>query len=304
MFDIPAVVRDLVRHWRGPKTQLEFSLELGWESNVVTHWESGRRVPRLSTCLVMAERRHGGASRLANFLSDHDWASRPPVDSVMGGALLLGDIVSHRPIKHVAAQVGRDEATLHRWLSGKQEPSLADFIEILRRQGLAHIAVRCLSDGAVETAPVPSFTASILLQLLLSDAYRALPHHDHRWLAQRVEASEAQIAEVLSDAEAAGAIRWTGSHWLVIGDLVGVYRREWTDPSELAALDGFTRSLVGKFEGNQFLLCGVARPSELRRIEQIVRDARAEIRGLLATEDPSGTPISISLISARLDELR
>src|SRR5262245_34102929 len=54
--DYDAIARDLVRALRGGRSQVAFARRLGFRSNAVYTWESGRRWPAASVFLDAAER--------------------------------------------------------------------------------------------------------------------------------------------------------------------------------------------------------------------------------------------------------
>ena len=134
-----AVSRQFLRALRGERSQVAFSRRLGFTSNVAAEWESGRRIPRVTTVIHACSRSGvdiGGA--LKNFWPPH--------------AALLADLESHSIARWLDAQRGKEaiatvarRATLSRHqvariLCAETEPRLQQFF------ALVHACTGRLSD--------------------------------------------------------------------------------------------------------------------------------------------------------------
>lgn len=135
------LTQELVRALRGKRSQAQLSRRLGFGTNVMYLWESGRRAPTAGHFLALA--RHVGVAvdaRIAAFLGTDtklqqseqglsDWLTR-----------LRGDL----SISELARAVGSDRTTVARWLSGKTEPpfsALLALVEVTTHRLLDFVAV-------------------------------------------------------------------------------------------------------------------------------------------------------------------
>lgn len=301
MFDSAEMAQQMVRVWRGDQTQLEASIALGWSSNVVGHWESGRRVPRCSTAFAMADRSCGGGGRLTAALSTSDWSSRPGIGDPVGVGLLLGDLVGQRPIREVAAWAGKTEATLHRWLCGQQEPNLVDFLRLLAPMGLDRGAVRALTNGQLPKTAHSSFHGTLTLLSLLSGAYRALPEHQDAWIARTLGLSPDTVRWALEHAQEQGAIGLEAGKW-VLEDaaLVGIFHKGGITRKDRQDIRSFAGRVLLDKEGPEHVLTGIVSPQAQVRLEAIAQDARRQVLELFAGEDTEGELVTVVLKVATL----
>ncbi|MBX2798919.1 MAG: helix-turn-helix domain-containing protein [Myxococcales bacterium] len=286
--DHDALALRLMRHWRGEKTQITMSTELGFASNTVTHWESGRRSCRASTAMRMAEIASPGTLATVAEHSRAEWESQIRLDTPEGVALLLGATMHHRAAADVAAHLGISRHVVGRWLRADAEPSLPSFLRFLdATMALPWVlstmapglSAAVMLPGADPTRPVAAHVALVSLALELSD-YTDLPRHDSAWLAGRCHMDAERVDRALTNLHHMGAIEWTGSHWAVRsaglpmkGHLV---RRP--DPDGFRhlkeELSEITKDLQPPWENTTL---SVVTPEQLRRVCRILSHAHSQI---------------------------
>ncbi len=170
-----------------------------------------------------------------------DWLDRVDVASPDGVALLMGNLMSHRSTAQVAERLGVTRQTLGRWLGGRVEPRLPDFLACMEAtsslyRGLPLLVERVPLD-AVGSTPLSPVASRVLLGLYL-DSYRALPRHDSAWLGRRHRLADDDLELALDGLAEGGRIAWTGSHYQPLQvDYVGSPPRESEPELRAEAID-------------------------------------------------------------------
>lgn len=212
---------ELVRALRAHRSQTALHRRLGYKSNVVYLWESGRRAPTLAQFLWLAHRTgHDVHAFVEPLLSGRRLDVEPW--SVEGAAEILDVVRGSRSAAELARHLGTSRHTAARWLRGETEPRLPVVLDLI--QYCTHSMLWWLST-LVDPAELPSVAAAwstlraardlladnpwattVLLALHL-EAYRALPEHRPGWLASHLgisrEVEEASLRMLL----AAGQVR-------------------------------------------------------------------------------------------------
>jgi len=225
------IAQQILTRLRGERSQLQWSRRLGYRSNVAYPWESGRRSPTAAE-MLRAARLSGidvqDAVRRFYGEVDPDWLDRLSVDTAEGVAALLDDLRGKVSISEVARRIRTSRTAVSRWLSGTAQPKLPDFLRLLEAVSLRMVDfVATLVDprqlpslrriwrqletrrqGAVEHPWTPA-----ILRGLELDAYRALPAHRPGWLARELGISREEEERCIAYLEAAGLIRWSGTHY-------------------------------------------------------------------------------------------
>ena len=201
---------ELVEKWRGPRTQLELSAELGFQSNVVAHWERGRRHPRTSLALRAAALDNPGVLVTLPAMFDSDWTERVNPASPDGVALLLGDALGGRTLPRAAAQLAVSRSTLSRWLNGRAEPTLSQFLACMALVGRLDQTIAALSG---QKQPwIGEVEADVLMYLQLP-AYTRSASHSDALLCQHLVLSPAELELALGRLREARLITRRGPHW-------------------------------------------------------------------------------------------
>lgn len=217
-FEAEAVAKELVRALRGRRSQTALSRRLGYASNVVYLWESGRRAPSASE-LFRIVAKTGGDPRAAfvGFPVDVSDLALGTPEGI--GELLVRLRGSARPAE-VARRCGVSRYVASRWLGGRTEPRLAELvqlIEVLTLRGVDFVA------ALVPPEKLPSLSArwreleqrrrvaislpwsTAVLRLLETDEYRARARSE-RWIARRLGLDAAEVRRCLDALVASGLV--------------------------------------------------------------------------------------------------
>jgi hypothetical protein len=239
--DHEVLAKELVRSLRGRRSQAGLSRQLGYTSNVLYTWESGRRTPTASAFFRLAARcRIDVAARLSSFLAER--AARADASNAAGVAQLVRTLLSDWPIVELAASIGADRTTVGRWVSGATEPRLPELLRIVDKttQRLLDFVAIFAEPESLPSARGPYRDLLVqrrlaydmpwshaVLRALELESYRALPRHEPGFIARAVGISLKQEQTCLSALARAGQIRRQRGRW-VLGRVLTVDTR----PSE------------------------------------------------------------------------
>jgi transcriptional regulator with XRE-family HTH domain len=228
--DYEAMARDLMRALRGTRSQVAFARRLGYRSNAVYTWESGRRWPPASVFLGAAHRAGVDvAPALRGFLrTEPAWLAEDPAPSPAWVGRLLTELRGATPIGQLAQRAGRSRFAVSRWLQGQSEPRLPDLLRVIEASSLRVLEfVSLFADpasmgstraawerlGAARTLAWSSPWAQAVLLALELVPYRALPRHDDAWLADRLGIDVARVQQAVSLLLEAGQVVPDGAHY-------------------------------------------------------------------------------------------
>lgn len=225
-----ALASQLVRALRGKRSQPALSRRLGYNSNVVYAWESGRRAPLATDFVRLLQRTLGKvAPKLQDFAgvplpSEQDLAARH------GIAALLSALGRERSLLELARLLRKDRTTVARWLHGDTEPKLPEllaFIEHTTQRLLEFVSLFVDPEALAETrrayrdlveqrrlAYELPWSHAVLRALEVS-RYRALPKHEPGVIAALVGISEEEEARYLKALEACKQIRRVRGRYVV-----------------------------------------------------------------------------------------
>jgi transcriptional regulator with XRE-family HTH domain len=224
--DYSALSATLIARLRGSMSQERLSRRLGYGSNVLYLWERQRRLPSVGVFFRIAElRRHPWRDGLVRFLGP----SAAP--AVTDGALvpwLLRWMCGDQSKLEIARLTSFDRSTLARWLSGKTEPRLPDFLELLDKTTLRLLDfVALFVDPAELESTREAYEVSSNRQKLAYDlpwsnavlhalelsAYRRLPRHRAQVLAEHLGLSVTDIEAHLARLSEARLIEKHAGLW-------------------------------------------------------------------------------------------
>jgi hypothetical protein len=237
-----ALGKELVRALRGERSQLGLSRRLGYTSNVLYTWESGRRAPNASAFFRLAARVGVDLEvTLRGFLSDRG-AVLSDVRRPLGVAELVRALLADWPIVELAASVGADRTTVGRWVSGATEPKLPELLRMVETttQRLFEF-VAIFADPASLAATRGAYRdlteqrrlayelpwSHAVLRALELESYRALPTHEPGFIARLTGISLAEEERCLTALAQAKQIHRRHGRW-VLGRVLTVDTR----PSE------------------------------------------------------------------------
>ena len=217
------LVGELVRALRGRRSQTALSRRLGYRSNVVYLWESGRRSPAATELFrILAKTGRDPRSAWQQFpveLEEVDLTT--PAGLVELIAQLRGDA----KVVDVARRCGVSRYVASRWLSGATEPRLWELFVLV--EALTFRVVDWITTLVPpERVPVVAETwtelearrrvafshpwSQALLRQIETSDYRALPAHRAGWLAAKLGIGTDEEASSLAALREAGLVRWDG----------------------------------------------------------------------------------------------
>ncbi len=232
MIDTEQLAREWVRRVRGTRSQRAASKRLGYRSNVVYRWETGRAHPTASTVLSMmatfgldvraaVDRFYGGT---CSWLDHFDPTSRE------GAAQLLDDLRGSQTFLEVAAASGFTRHQVARWLESANEPRFADWlalVETLSHRLLDLVAaffddesLPCVAEQwqrlvALRRAAYDHPESHLFLRALELDSYQRLVRHQPGFLSRRLGLTLTQERHSLALLEAAGQVVYEDHKWRV-----------------------------------------------------------------------------------------
>jgi transcriptional regulator with XRE-family HTH domain len=304
--DWQPVSTDLMRALRGRRSQRALSRRLGFSSNVVYRWESGRAAPaaheffrlaalgarapfrRLVDAGFRFEEGRRGAD-LTDAKSVAEW-----VDAMRG----------ELPIKSLAESTGFSRFVISRWLSGRTLVRLADLlklVEAVTRRGLDFVAVFAdpakLASTADEWAALSASREAALrhpwshavLRVLELEQYAQLSRHERGFIAGILGIPLREEEACLDVLRRSGQIRLEGRRW-VVGTQRTVDTRsarvEGHDPRGFwleVAHDNWRKKTPGIYGYN---LCSLSE-ADFQRLQQLHRRFFAEMREIVAQSSPN-----------------
>jgi transcriptional regulator with XRE-family HTH domain len=263
MLDTHALSCDLMRALRGARSQPAFSRELGFKSNAAYLWEHGRRHPEVSLFLKAAlaakPRLRAPLARFFDQPSDTFMAGR--AHSPRNVMRLVQGLVGSSPKNDIAQQLGIDRTTLGRWCSGKTEPRLPQFLNLVQLMTQRMIEFVALFVDLSRLPSTRDLYSSLLKQRRLAydlplshavlrclelEAYANDPGGGTALLARELGLSEPEVVSYLSQLEAAGlVVRRKGGY--EVGTILTIDTRE--DAEQNARLKAFwAREALTRFE--------------------------------------------------------
>ncbi|MDH5675517.1 MAG: DUF4423 domain-containing protein [Myxococcales bacterium] len=224
-FDYPRVARELVKALRGRRSCAELSRRAGYRSNIVQRWESGHCYPTAARLLALQRRlRPKGPSWLERFFTvTPPWLTKlDDAHSPAAVAAFLTHLKGKTSTTRLAELSGHNRHSVARWLDGRAEPRLPDFLQ------LVDVESRRLLDllaSLEDPARLPSvrprweqhqrlrqlaydkpFSHAVLRALELPDAHRPMPEQA-RWIAERLGVETHEVAALLTLLRDAGQVR-------------------------------------------------------------------------------------------------
>lgn len=231
--DAEALARDLLRALRGRRSQRALSRRLGFRTNVAYTWESGRRWPTAAEALrVAALNGVDLPGAFSGFLGHRpDWVEGDDPSRV---SAFLREIRGGATTSALARRSGRSRYALMRWLDGRAEPRLPDFLAVVEAASLRVLDfVARLVDPRVLPSVSTEWTrlearrnlawelpwSNAVLRVIELADYAALPSHRPGFVAARLGIEAAEEARCLEVLERAGLVRWNGLRYAVDPDI-------------------------------------------------------------------------------------
>lgn len=310
------VASQLLRALRGRRSQVQLARRLGYRGNPITDWENGRRFPTATETLRVCERVHVDVPEaFARFHAASAAALAGADDD--GVAAWLNALRGSTSAAEIARRMGQSRYSVGRWFRGDARPRLPDFLRLVdaitgRVSDLVAALVPIESvpaltarHQALESARRLAFEApwtAMILRVIETEAYQALPRHKPGWLARRLGIPpevEARCLEALVDA---GVLAVIDGRYQDAG-AISVDTR--ADPAALNALKAHWSEvalsrLAAPNPGDLFFynLISLSR-ADLDRIRTLQRGYFRELRSIVAASEPCET---VALINLQLVE--
>jgi uncharacterized protein DUF4423 len=317
--DMRRLAADWLRALRGRRSQVAFSRRFGYRSNIAYRWEAGRCFPSASGTLKMVAALGGDVERSlkAFYRSNPPWLAEVDPCSLVGVARLLRDLRADASIAELSRRTGYSRFALTRWLGGKADPTLPEFltlIELTSRRLLDFVAAFTdpsallsarkawrLLQGARQAAYDEPWSHAVLRALEL-ESYRALPRHEPGWIARRLGIDVSLERRSIEVLERSGQVRFDGQRYAP-AEIQSVDTR--ADPERARELRASWAAVgVGRLRaGADGLLSynlGVVSRADMKRLEQLQRAHYRKLVNLIAESTPGECVV---LYSAQLLEL-
>lgn len=308
------VAIEILRALRGKRSRVKLSQTLGYKSNVVFDWETGRREAKASAFFGVAQAVGIDVGRAIDAFhpTSGSWHLRLSPASSKGVQALLNDLRGKQAIGELSQALGVSRFIVSRWLTGHTEPKLADLLRFIDKSSLRLLDfVACLlPPERVPTLARPWRELSLarnlaydapwshaILRVLESAGYLALPRHVPGFIARRLAISEAEERRCMDLLSRAAQISWHGQHWRIDESRTVDTRH---DPRRSRQLRAFwsrvaTERIESGTEGElSFNLCGVSN-ADLERLRQLQRSYFLELRSIVARSAPVEQVILVNL---------
>lgn len=297
------VASEFIRALRGHRSQPAFSRRLGYRSNVVYTWESGRGYPTAAVAL-QATRRVGVelCPAFENFYRARPaWLEQHDPATPQGVAAFLNDLRGRTSIVDLASYSQRSRFAVARWMKGDTEPKLPEFLQMIEccslrlidwlEQFVDPLQLPSVAERyrAMETARRVAYDSpwtQAILRALEMREYQEAPRRAG-WLAAQVGVPESIERHCLELLEQTGQVCWNGERWQ-LREVLALDTRK--DPEAALRLKawwgevGLERVRQG-VPGMVYNLFGVS-SADLERLRALQKAYFNEVRTIVAQSQP------------------
>lgn len=324
--DANKVAQELVRALRGRVTQRNLARLLGYTANPVGDWEAGRRFPKASEvwrahvilggsadrifvrfragAMRKAPRGDGLASSERKPLAHLHPLDPGPEVWALTLAPWLDALRGRQPIQEIARHSQASRYAVGRWLQGRTEPRLHQFlllfeaitqrltdfvallVDIRRVPSLDALQQRLASARAVAWDEPWS---EAIMQILQTQTYQAMPHHIEGSIARVLGIPRDEEARLLRVMTAAGLIRHHGGRYLP-GDAMtvdtGTQREGVVSRLHWSRVAHSRLHRLGSDEIASYNVFSCSR-RDLDEVRERLRACFREIRAIIAASEPA-----------------
>ncbi len=304
--DYGLLTRQFLRAVRGQRSQRALSRRLGFRTNVLYAWESGRREPTAATVFRMLRAlRVDVRGRVTRFFaSPPAWLAELDLATPEGIAALLRELRGSVPIVELARRSGHSRYAVARWLACGAEPPFADFLCQLEASSLRlldfialfldpstlPVAARAwqLLEAHRRAAYEHPWVVPVARALELVD-YARLPEHEPGWIATRLGISRDEEERCLRSLEESGQIRRRGRRYEPVQGITVDTRQDAAAERRLKqsfaeiGLERLTRGAPGLFSFNVFAVS----ERDLAKLESLHKSYFRHLRAIVAASTPS-----------------
>jgi transcriptional regulator with XRE-family HTH domain len=289
--------QQLIRAFRGRRSQIAFARRLGYRANPVTDWEHGRRYPTARETLRIAHRVGVDVvAALERFAPGVPLQGR--AESYELGPWMRG-LLGQTRVSELARRMGRSRPTVSRWLGGVAHPRLHEFMEFV------DATTGRLPDWVAELVPIEQ-VPSLVPRFRVTQAARRLAferpwtEHDAGWISRVLGLPRDEVTSCLEQLLAAEVIRvesdkYTEARPLSVDTRGGrsalrAVKAHWANVAMGRALEPKPDDFFA------YNLCSASR-QDMARIQDVLQSAFREIRTIVAA---SGAPEEVALVNLHL----
>jgi transcriptional regulator with XRE-family HTH domain len=293
----------LLRALRGKRSQRAFARAARFRANPVTDWEHGRRYPTTGETLRAAAR--VGKNVVAAF---ERFTPRVPLQLRAAGEFDIADwltrLCGKTPVSELARGTGHSRSSIARWLAGKSDPRLPDFLqlvdvvtgrvpelvaELVPIAEVPALASRYESMCAAKRLALDEPWTEALLRLIEIDEHAARAAHKPGQFAARLGISSEDEKRCLDASMRAGIVQREGARYRtrplsvdISGDPSALrrLRHHWSHVAGARALE----PRQGDWLAYNVLSCN---ERDLARIRELLSATFREVRAIVASSEPS-----------------
>ena len=319
--DYEALAREVLRELRGKRSQVAFSRRLKYRSNVAYLWESGRNWPTAAVALSAATRVGIDVTAAVGqfYRAAPTWLETTDLCTRDGVAALLEDLRGDTPILELASRAQRSRFAVARWLQGKAEPRLPDFLRLVEAtsQRVLDFLAQLVDVSALPSA-APAWQqlqaarkliaklpwSPAVLLALQTEAYLQLQSHEPGWIAARIGIPEDVERECIELLEASGQIQRIKGRFEVTrvqaidtrsDPASGLRLKQWW---ARVGLDAIAAEKPGLFSFNVFSVSD----ADLERLREMHRSYYRALRAVVAASEPPQRVVVANVQLFALDE--
>jgi hypothetical protein len=301
--DYRSLGRELVKALRGRRSQVAVSRRLGFKTNVLYTWESGRSSPSMSEFLRYADRVGKPTETVvaAFYRTRPAWLAAD-LSAAEIALQMLRDQRRQVPLVQISRATGYSRFALRRWFNGEAEPRLHEYLAVLdtcsRRviDFLASFVDPALLPAARDAHLVQTLArqaayerpwSHAVMRVLETEDYRALPAHETGWIAKRLGISlgeEQESLELLSRSRQVELLdgRYVPRTQTAIDLRAGHDAARRLSAWWVSVAAERAKESQGMFAYN---VCGLSR-RDLDRIQALQVDYLKQVRAIVAESDP------------------
>jgi transcriptional regulator with XRE-family HTH domain len=303
--DYDIVAAELIRALRGKRSQTGFSRRLGFRSNVLYAWESGRRFPTAAGLFYAAARGARvdvDAGMVRFFRTPPEWLGKTDLSTSEGVVTLLEELRAGARIKDLTERTGISRFSLSRWFRGRTEPRLPDFLHLVEATSLRLLDfIAALTDPALLPSLARAWQrleagrkvayqvpwSQAVLRALELESYRNGPPHRPGAIADLIGISVDEEERCLQTLEQTGQIRMKEGRWTIDRVLTIDTRRDAAAGQRLkqwwssVGLERLQEGSEGQYSYNLFTVS----ETDWHRIQELHANYFQEMRRIVAASE-------------------
>ncbi len=298
---------ELIRALRGRRSRAELSRRAGYGSNIVQRWESRQCFPTAARYLQLHARLRPSSTSWVEryFKTLPAWALGLDACSPEAVACFLEQLRGSVPLTTLAAQLGRSRFTLSRWLSGRSEPKLPEFLEYCAIVGRRLVDLAAVFEEPTRLPSIRSawerlalarraayelpWSHAVLRALEVAGAPRGVSAQKS-WLSNKLSVSVERIEEALEVLLATGQVQRTRAGYRLSGR--GFVVNTSDDPKNArrlraswirTALERIDDGSSGRYGYSLFAIS----ESDLAKLQRLHLDFVRQMQQVIAQSEPS-----------------